>query len=499
MNPKVLILTILLFNVSKSAEIEVKASFNEETGVLTYGGKSYYSYLHEEEKGADATFWINISIIAFFTCFAGAMSGLTVGYLSIDDLVLELKSKTGSDAEQKLANKILPIISRRHWLLVTLLLWNATAMEALPIFLNRIVDEYMAICISVSLVLFIGEIIPQALCTGPSQLKIASCLAPLVTFLMYISYPISYPIALILDYLVGKHSKSRFVNTDLKGLIELHTHEALERLRKEEGHHHEQHSKNEIGLHTEQADLMISALKIKERKAYELMIPLEKVYMLDCDQTLDTMQVQLILEKGYSRIPVFCGDKSNIMGILRIKQLIGLDFSQGKSLSQLGLKLSPPLVIKPDTPALELLREFRAGKSHMAFITSDVEQFQKRIDESTDKRLTVSNLMIKKAKHTGLKVLGLITLEDVLENMINIEILDEDDYARNLLPEKGGQKAKTQFYKNAITKEIARSFMEENREKLNIIIENSFKQSPMLEKTKSNLDDFSYKLKEPLL
>ena len=95
-------------------------------------------------------------MISFLTLFAGAMSGLTVGYLSIDDLVLELKSTTGSDMEKKYSEKILPIISQRHWLLVTLLICNASAMEALPIYLNKLVDEYMAIMISVTLVLFFG-------------------------------------------------------------------------------------------------------------------------------------------------------------------------------------------------------------------------------------------------------------------------------------------------------------------------------------------------------
>ncbi len=72
------------------------------------------------------------------TAFAGAMSGLTVGYLSIDDLVLELKTQTGSDEEKEYAKQLLPILSRRHWLLVTLLVSNAFAMETLPICLGKI-------------------------------------------------------------------------------------------------------------------------------------------------------------------------------------------------------------------------------------------------------------------------------------------------------------------------------------------------------------------------
>ena len=47
---------------------------------------------------------------------------------------------------------------------------------------------------------------------------------------MYISFPISYPISLLLDYLLGTHTKSRFRNNDLVALIELHTHNELKKM-----------------------------------------------------------------------------------------------------------------------------------------------------------------------------------------------------------------------------------------------------------------------------
>jgi metal transporter CNNM len=140
------------------------------------------------------------------------MSGLTVGYLSIDDLVLELRHNDGTDEEKQHAEKVLPILAQRHWLLVTLLLMNAFCMEALPLFLGKIVPEFLAIIISVVLVLLFGEIIPQAICTGPEQVKIAAKVSPLTKGLMWFTYPISYPIAKLLDYLLGERHKSRYFN-----------------------------------------------------------------------------------------------------------------------------------------------------------------------------------------------------------------------------------------------------------------------------------------------
>ena len=238
--------------------VEIRALYDLENNIILYNNNTFTHkpvtmFLVENQTYEDITF--NLLMVTFLTLFAGAMSGLTVGYLSIDDLVLELKSSTGTEIEKIYASKVLPIISNRHWLLVTLLLCNASAMEALPIFLNRLVDEYAAIAISVSLVLVFGEVLPQAVCTGPSQIKIASYLSIMTWSLMYITFPISYPISLFLDWLLGKHSKSRFVNTELKSLIELHTLEALKALGIEE---------EQQGLQNEQANLMISAIEINQ-------------------------------------------------------------------------------------------------------------------------------------------------------------------------------------------------------------------------------------------
>lgn len=89
------------------------------------------------------------------------MSGLTVGYSSIDYLQLEIKLKNGTDEEKRYASNIIPIIQRKHLMLATLLLCNALAMESLPIFLDAIMPASLAILVSTTFVLIFGEILPQ--------------------------------------------------------------------------------------------------------------------------------------------------------------------------------------------------------------------------------------------------------------------------------------------------------------------------------------------------
>jgi metal transporter CNNM len=99
---------------------------------------------------------------------AGFMSGLTIGLASIDKLEIEIKKAIGTDGEKKSALVIEKVIAHHHWMLCTLLLCNAGCMEALPLFLDKLLPALYAILVSVSAVLFFGEIIPQALCTGPN-------------------------------------------------------------------------------------------------------------------------------------------------------------------------------------------------------------------------------------------------------------------------------------------------------------------------------------------
>ena len=133
----------------------------------------------QSSQGADFSRDL-ILVIICVTCCAFA-SGLTIGINSFDYTEMLIKTRSGTGNEKRYAERLLPVLKNHHLLLVSLLLWNAVAAEALPIFLDGLVTEsWQAIVISVTLVLFVGEIIPAAILTGPRQLQIAYYLVPLV-------------------------------------------------------------------------------------------------------------------------------------------------------------------------------------------------------------------------------------------------------------------------------------------------------------------------------
>lgn len=103
---------------------------------------------------------IYIFIIILTLCIAAICSGLNIGLLSIDPLKLEILEKRGEPNERRAAKKVKRLMDDRHLLLCSILLFNALCMEVLPILLDELVGENLAILISVTALVVFGEIVP---------------------------------------------------------------------------------------------------------------------------------------------------------------------------------------------------------------------------------------------------------------------------------------------------------------------------------------------------
>jgi hypothetical protein len=84
--------------------------------------------------------WLGCAALCVIS--AALAAGLTMGLLSLDTLKLKIKAMTGTPEERRYAKQILPLLSDHHFLLCTLLIFNAAANEALPIFLDYILPSW---------------------------------------------------------------------------------------------------------------------------------------------------------------------------------------------------------------------------------------------------------------------------------------------------------------------------------------------------------------------
>jgi CBS domain containing-hemolysin-like protein len=332
---------------------------------------------------------------------AGLMSGLNVGMLSIDELELSQRIASGSDAEKTQARRILRVLSRHHWLLVSTLLGNCIALETLPIVLNFMFNTTTSILLSVTFVLFFGEVIPQAIMTGPNQMKIAGRLVPIVQFTMVILSPVSFPIALLLDRLLGKSPQNQFTVTDLKRRIELQ--------RGVVGNCSED---SQMSINHDQLNMITECIDLKERRVKDFMTPLHQVFAVSENQILDQELLRQFRKRGVSRVPVYRGHhKDRLFGYIMVSQFIGVKaFSLTRVLDCTVIDRHP-VITTLETDMLTLFQYFKETNSSIAFVVSP----------SSPSWLSD----IEEEYESSVSAVGIVTLKDVFSAVLRAEILAE--------------------------------------------------------------------------
>lgn len=362
----------------------INCSTTEDEGIILCDGKHYSEA--ELVKPTNALFWIYAGIYVVLVLFAGVASGLTMGLLSLDMTSLRVLEKGGKPKERKYASRIITVVSNHHLLLVTLLLANATAAEAMPIFLGKITTEVVAILVSVTAVLLFGEIIPQALCTRYG-LAIGYYASPLVVFLMGAFFIISYPIAKLLDCVLGHEHGTFYRRAELRELVDLHSKTVHD-------------TENEDPLTYDEALIIKCALEMNDKLVKDVMTYLDSVYMISLDTVLDARKLHEIGQRGHSRIPVYEDRRDNITHILLVKSLITVNPHDNVCVRDVqGLRKNPPICFAED-PLYDILNRFQTGRSHLFLVYESL---------------------------AALKLMGVITLEDVIEELIGEEIYDESD------------------------------------------------------------------------
>ncbi|KAF9941015.1 hypothetical protein BGZ67_006071 [Mortierella alpina] len=363
-----------------------------QSGLLTTSQSTLAPEEPPHDGGEDAStpeFWIKMALIVFLVLIGGVFAGksdavgLTIGLMGLDETNLHVLMASGTPAEQVHAETVYKLLSRgKHWVLVTLLLGNVIVNETLPVVLDsELGGGVVAILISTLLIVVFGEIIPQAVCARYGLAIGSYCAKPMLVF-MYIMSPVAYPIAMLLDSWLGVHHGTTYRRTELKTLVSLHQVDGIGELTDDE------------------VTIIASVLDLKEKSVAAVMTPLEDVFTLSEDAILDEHLMEEIVSAGYSRIPIYRhDDPNNFIGMLLVKRLITYDPEDHIPVRQFTINSLPEAA--PNTSCLDILNFFQEGRSHMAIVTSDPGGF-------------------------GLPV-GVITLEDVIEELLGEEIVDESD------------------------------------------------------------------------
>ncbi|KAL5210208.1 hypothetical protein ABZP36_005831 [Zizania latifolia] len=319
--------------------------------------------MSHHESCCGTMFWVYLMSCAGLVMFAGLMSGLTLGLMSLSLVDLEVLAKAGTPTDKSNAARILPVVKNQHLLLCTLLIGNSLAMEALPIFLDSLLPSFGAILISVTLILAFGEIMPQAICTRYG-LTVGAKAAPVVRILLIVFFPVAYPISKLLDSVLGKGHVALMRRAELKTLVDMHGNEA---------------GKGGELTHDE-TTIITGALEMTQKTAKDAMTPISETFSLDINAKLDLHTMGMVMTKGHSRVPIYSGGPSNIIGLILVKNLITCLPEDEVPIRNVTIRKIPR--VADDLPLYDILNEFQKGHSHMAVVIRRIKEAGAAIEKS---------------------------------------------------------------------------------------------------------------------
>lgn len=315
--------------------------------------------------------------IILLLILSALFSGLTLGLFTLSKTRLKYKAELGDET----AAKIYKIRKDGNLLLCTLIIGNVTVNSILSVFLGTLTSGVVASFVSIILIVIIGEIFPQAL-FARYAMQLSAKLSSLVRVFLFIFYPIAKPLSVVLDKMLGEKIPTVYSKKELEKFIEY------------------QGGLQGSAIDNDEKNIMKGALSYSDKTAGEIMTPREVMAAVAFEKELNHENVDAIRECGHSRIPVYEESLDNIVGILYVKDMVGRDL-HGKTAGELARR--SVIFVNPDKRLDDLLNDFKRTRSHL-FVVAD--------------------------NTNG--VSGIVTIEDVIEEIIGEEIVDEFDKFEDL-------------------------------------------------------------------
>lgn len=325
-----------------------------------------------------------IILLVILIVFSAFFSGAETAFMSIPKLrILHL-----IEQKKKNAQIIYNLRMNPHRLLVTILIGNNLAnisaasvagVVGQSIFKN--LGLGIAIGFMTLIILIFGEIIPKAYSIRYSE-KISLFIAPIVLFFTYFFYPVSISldfINVLIKKFGSKEKKPLVTEEEVHTIIKVGEHEG--------------------SIKKEEREMISSIFEMDDTEVKEIMVPRVDIFALNYDRKINDV-IYEIINKGYSRIPVYNKTIDNIKGIVYVKDILTY-LAKGNLNAQLKEMMKPALFVTENRIISTLLKHFKEKKIHIALVVDEYGGTQ-----------------------------GLVTIEDILEELVG-EIYDETD-----IPEK---------------------------------------------------------------
>lgn len=297
--------------------------------------------------------------------------------MALDLNDLKRKAKLGD----RNAKRVLPLRRSTHLTLSAILLSNVAAVSATSLVLESVFIGLLAGVIATLLTVVFGEIIPQAYFMR-NALLFCSRLSPLLRLMIIITYPISKPLQILLDNLFTGETARLQSRHELGLMITEHL------------------GSQQSELDDDEVEIIRGALQLSEKRVRDIVTPIKTVYWLEPQTVIDSNVIDQIKASGRSRIPIFNRAKTICYGVLLVKQLVDIDFGENPPRVD-ELPLHPTQTVGSMTALDTMFRKFIGAHTHLMPVEKDD------------------------------KIIGVVTIEDLIEEIVGHEIEDETDHQRN--------------------------------------------------------------------
>jgi metal transporter CNNM len=310
-----------------------------------------------------------LSLIALWVSFAGALV-LTSRY--------ELKKKAQSG--DKHAKEIYSLTAQGRDILVGCLLGSILATALLAVILSSVMWGVLAILLTTALVASFGIVLPFVY-GADLGFNVTARLAPIASKILLVLRPVARPFGRLIDQRLGQGSL-------------LYSKEQLLRII-------DDHTKSPYSdISPDEAALVRSSLKFGDMKISEIMVPRKVVDTVSVEDEVGPLFMDELHKSGHSRFPVYDPEKDDaIVGILYLRDLIG-----SKKSGSVKALMSPQVYfVHEELDLNHALNGFIKTHHHLFIVINNFEEF-----------------------------VGILTIEDVLEQVLGRQIVDEFDAYENL-------------------------------------------------------------------
>lgn len=250
---------------------------------------------------------ITIVLAALLIFLSAAFSGLNIGLMMVKPEELALKKKQGDEV----AARVHRYRKNGNYLIVCVLLGNVAVISMLTLVFNHATGSFseglmgsiIAGTATTLLVTAFGEILPQSLFSQRGY-RLTRHFFWLLDIIFVIFWPIAKPTSMLLDRWIGKELPSLYSHADFEHMI----------------YEHAKHELSPIDL--EESRIVAGALRFSKKKVKDIATPINKVFMVELDDTIDSVMARRIRRSGHSRLPVKNAN-GEFVGVVLVKDLIG--------------------------------------------------------------------------------------------------------------------------------------------------------------------------------